>query len=200
MDFFRNHWYDVGGVLAAGSGAVLLTGASGVLSWLLWANLTALFLHQLEEYRFPGYFPGVINTVLFSSERPDRFPLNTNSSLIINTSGWVVYFLAAVLAEQALWLGIAAVVASVGNVVVHTFIFNLKGRTRCNPGMLTSLFLFLPISVVFFYWIIRRGQATATDWAVGLVLGFVLSVGLVALIRLLKNEETGYVFPKRSLR
>jgi hypothetical protein len=200
MDFFRNHWYDVGGVLAAGSGAVLLTGASGVLSWLLWANLTALFLHQLEEYRFPGYFPGVINTVLFSSERPDRFPLNTNSSLIINTSGWVVYFLAAVLAEQALWLGIAAVAASVGNVIVHTFVFNLKGRTRYNPGMLTSLFLFLPISVVFFYWIIRRGQATATDWAVGLVLGFVLSVGLVALIRLLKNEETGYVFPKRSLR
>jgi len=38
------------------------------------------------------------------------------------------------------------------------------------------------------------------DWTVGLILGFVLSTGLVALIRLLKDEETVYVFSKWSLK
>jgi hypothetical protein len=49
-----------------------------------WLSLISLFLHQAEEYRYPGYFPGMVNLVMFASPQPDRYPLNTNTALIVN--------------------------------------------------------------------------------------------------------------------
>ena len=49
-------------------------------------NLAALMVHQFEEYGFPGYFPGLLNAGVFKSDKPDRYPLNTNSSLIVNAA------------------------------------------------------------------------------------------------------------------
>src|SRR5438477_6664949 len=95
-----------------------------VSEMLLWLSLISLFLHQFEEYRWPGYFPGMINTVMFRSSQPDRFPLNTQTSLLINVAlGWSVYFFAAIFAKEAVWLGIAAILISVGNIIAHTSFF-----------------------------------------------------------------------------
>lgn len=38
---------------------------------------------------------------------------------------------------------------SLGNVAAHTFMFNLRGKSFYNPGMLTADILFLPIAVYF---------------------------------------------------
>jgi hypothetical protein len=80
-------------------------------------------------------------------------------------------------------------------------LFNLKGKTLYNPGMLTSLLLFLPI-VVSFGWLVIQGQlASALDWVLGLVLGAALNyVGVLKLIDWLKDEHTTYIFPQRFLR
>jgi len=201
MNFLRNHWYDLGLVLALGVGLFLfITNLSG-LSWLLWISLASLCLHQFEEYRYPGYFPGMINSVLFSSKQPDRFPLNSNTSLIVNVViGWLFYFLAAIFAENALWLGIATILVSVGNVVAHTVLFNIKGKTVYNPGMLTALILFLPISLYVFYFVIQQGLVTPTDWIIGIILGIALNyIGILKVIDWLKDENTRYIFPKRCL-
>lgn len=201
MNFLRNHWYDIGFILAIIVGVYLFNLNTNTLSLLLWINLIFLWLHQFEEYRYPGYFPGMINTVMFSSKQPDRFPLNSNTSLIINVIiGWLFYFLAGVFAEEALWLGIATILVSGGNFVVHNFVFNIKGKTIYNPGMLTSLFLFLPISIYFFYYIITNNLVTPTDWILGIILGIILNyVGIIKLIDWLKNENTNYIFPVRCL-
>ncbi|MBL0009004.1 MAG: hypothetical protein IPP25_17995 [Saprospiraceae bacterium] len=59
---------------------------------------------------------------MFKSKMPDRYPLNTNSAFYVNVVvGWTSHFLAAVLAEKAIWLGIATMVVSVGNALAHTF-------------------------------------------------------------------------------
>jgi hypothetical protein len=137
--------------------------------------LIALFLHQFEEYRFPGYFPGMVNLSLFASKQPDRYPLNTNTAFLVTVVvGWLCYGLAAVLSERALWLGIATMLVSVGNVVAHTVLFKLRGKTRYNPGVLTAVVLFLPIAVVFFGLILQAHAATFLDWMVGIGLGIVL--------------------------
>ena len=201
MNSLRNHWYDLGLVLALGVGLLLvITNLTG-LSWLLWLSLASLFLHQFEEYRYPGYFPGMINAALFSSKQPDRFPLNSNTALIVNVViGWGFYFLAAVFAETALWLGIATILVSVGNIVAHTVLFNIKGKTVYNPGMLTAVILFLPISLYFFYFVIQNGLVTPIDWTVGIILGIVLNyIGILKVIDWLKDENTRYIFPKRCL-
>jgi hypothetical protein len=203
LSFLRNHWQDLG----LGFALILLvllpqySGGMTPLSVVLWINLVALFLHQFEEYRFPGYFPGMINQVMFKSDQPDRFPLNTNTALIVNlTVGWLAYALAAVFAEQAVWLGIGVILVSVGNFIAHTFIFNIKGRTYYNPGMVTSIVLFLPISVYFFYLLISLSTATPLDFVIGIALGIVLNaMGILKMIDWLKDKDTRFVFPSRYL-
>lgn len=126
MNFLRLHWFDLGIVFAFVIGGILLLSDLTPLAWLLWVSLISLFFHQFEEYRYPGYFPGMMNTVIFSSKQPDRYPLNPNTAFIINVFvGWLSYFLAAVFGEKFLWLGIATILVSVGNFIAHTFLFNI---------------------------------------------------------------------------
>ena len=197
----RLHWFDLGLVFAFVTGGILLLNRLNPLSLLLWISLISLFLHQFEEYRYPGYFPGVMNTVMFSSKQPDRYPLNTNTAFIINVFvGWLTYFLAAVFGEKILWLGIATILVSVGNVIAHTFLFNIKGRTFYNPGMLTAIVFFLPIAVYFGYLLVQGNLATPIDWMFGIILGIFLNfIGILKLIDWLKDENTEYIFPKRFL-
>ena len=201
MNFIRLHWFDLGLVLALVTGVVLFLVQLNPLSSLLWVSLISLFLHQSEEYRYPGYFPGMMNTVMFSSKQPDRYPLNTNTAFIINVFvGWSSYLLAAILGEKAIWLGIATILVSVGNFIAHTSLFNIKGKTIYNPGMFTAIIIFLPIAAYFGYLVIQGNLATPVDWIVGILLGIVLNViGILKLIDWLKDENTKYIFPKRFL-
>jgi hypothetical protein len=201
MSFMRLHWFDVGLGLALVTGGFLLVRQLTPLSLLLWLSLLSLFLHQVEEYRFPGYFPGMMNTVMFSSKQPDRYPLNTNTALIVNVFvGWLPYLLAAALGARVLWLGIATILISIGNFVAHTFVFNIKGRTLYNPGMFTAVVLFLPIAGYFGYLVMQGNLATPMDWTVGIILGLALNfIGILKLIDWLKDSNTPYIWPKRSL-
>jgi hypothetical protein len=143
----------------------------------------------------------MLNLVLFASKQPDRYPLNANTALIVNVViGWLGYLLAAVLGEKAIWLGIATMLVSVGNFIAHTFLFNLKGKTLYNPGLLTAIFLFLPIALYFFVLITQDDLATPLDWILGVGLGIALNyIGILKLIDWLKDEQTAYIFPKRCL-
>lgn len=201
MDFMRRHWFDVGLVLAVLAGGLALFGDRDPLSLVLWVSLGSLFLHQFEEYRFPGTFPGLMNTTIFASAHPERYPLNANTALIVNVAvGWVAYGLAAVLGRRALWLGIATILVSVGNVLAHVIFFNIKGRTLYNPGMVTALLLFAPVTVAFGKLVIGGHLATPADWIVGVVLGIGLTfLGIFKMIDWLKDEDSPYVFPARSM-
>ena len=201
MNVLRPHWFDIGVGLALLVGAFLFTNRLSPLAWLLWVSLISLFLHQLEEYRYPGYFPGMMNVVMFGSRQPDRYPLNTNTALIVNVVvGWFSYLLAALFGEKLLWLGIATMLVSIGNFIAHTLLFNIRGKTLYNPGLLTALFLFLPIVVYFIFLVIQNKLATPLDWGLGIVLGITLNyIGILKLIDWLKDENTSYIFPKRSL-
>ncbi len=201
MSFLRMHWFDVGLALAALVGLFILIAHPTGLALLLWLSLITLFIHQFEEYRYPGYFPGMMNTAMFASQQPDRYPLNPHIALIVNVVvGWLFYFLAAIFAEKAIWLGIATLLVSAGNFVAHTFLFNIKGKTRYNPGMLTADLLFLPLAVVFFILVIQNRAATPVDWLVGVMLGIALNViGILKMIDWLKDKNTPYVFPQRFL-
>jgi len=201
MNFLRDHWFDLGIALALIVGLYVLVAQPPGLAGLLWLSLITLFLHQFEEYRYPGYFPGMVNTAMYASAAPDRYPLNSHTALAVNVLlGWLLYGLAALLNTRALWLGIATLVVSAGNVLAHTFLFNLRGRTRYNPGMLTSLVLFLPLVSYCGYWVVQTHAATARDWGVGLVLGAAINyLGILRLIEGLKDANTRYVFPPRCL-
>ncbi|MDX2284464.1 MAG: HXXEE domain-containing protein [Bacteroidia bacterium] len=202
MHLLRSHWYDLGGLFA-----VLVIGylsqAEGLTSYnyLTWLSLVSLFLHQLEEYRIAGTFPGMVNRVMYNSDLPDRYPLNTNTALYVNVVvGWVSYLLAALLGERAVWLGIATILVSVGNIIAHTVVFNIKGKSFYNAGLATSWLFFAPCVYFFFRTLHAESLASVFDYAAGIVLGIILNVvGILKLIDWLADRNTAYVFEQRHL-
>jgi hypothetical protein len=203
MNTLRKHWFDFGGFLAFATLAFIYFNFSTLsnLQLLLWLSLVSLFFHQLEEYRIVGTFPGMINTAMYKSEMPDRYPLNPNTALIINTIiGWSFYFLAALFAEKAMWLGIATMMISLGNIIAHTFLFNIKGKTFYNAGMATSWLFFAPCIYFFINIIYTNNLVTSKDYVVGISLGIILNiVGVLKLIDWLANKQTTYIFEQRNL-
>ncbi|MEN0095853.1 MAG: HXXEE domain-containing protein [Pedobacter sp.] len=202
MDFLRKHWYDLGGGLAIIVLGFVFLNFGGLSNYqlLMWLSLVSLFFHQLEEYRIAGTFPGMVNTAMYQSEQPDRYPLNTNTSLIVNTVlGWLFYFLSAVFAERAVWLGLATMLVSLGNIIAHTILFNFKGRSLYNAGLATCWLLFAP-SIYFFYQIAYVGHLIQTgDYLAGIPLGILLNVGILKLIDWLADRNTTYLFEQRNV-
>lgn len=203
MRWFRNHWYDLAGVLAITGSAAVFIYRNQVSHYqlLMWISLVTLFFHQWEEYRIASTFPGMVNKVMYHSKMPDRFPLNTRTAFIINVCiGWTAYFLAALLAEKAVWLGIATMIVSIGNIIAHTGVFNVKGKTLYNAGMVTCLLLFIPCTSYFFYIIHSSHLVHLTDYLIGVPLGVIINiVGIVKLISWLGDKETEFVFSNRHL-
>lgn len=132
---------------------------------------------------------------------PDRYPLNTNTALFINVVvGWAFYFLAAILAERAIWLGIATILVSVGNIVAHTIVFNIKGKTIYNAGLVTSWLLFVPCACFFLSIVYSDHLATSADYYIGIALGITLNIaGILKLIDWMANKDTIYIFNDRNL-
>jgi hypothetical protein len=198
MNTLRNHWYQIGLGLAIvfSLSLILLHNDLSNFRILLGVSLISLFLHQFEEYQLPGGFPRMINNALFNSKQPDRYPLNSNTALIINTSvGWMLYVLAFLFAEHAIWLTIACITVSAGNVIAHVFLFNIKGRTMYNPGMATALVLLLPISIYFFIFITHHNFVHPASLITGLVLGVIINYfGVLRLITLLANKNSPFAF------
>lgn len=203
MNLLRKNWYDLGALLSAIVGFYVYTYYNNLTSYqtLMWLSLVSLFLHQLEEYRIAGTFPGMINSAMYNSKLPDRYPLNTNTSFYVNVViGWTVYFLAAILAEKVIWLGIATMVISAGNIIAHTTVFNIKGKTFYNAGLTTSWLLFVPCVYYFVTLIHSKNLATNADYLIGITLGLILNiVGVLKLIDWMADENTTYIFYDRNL-
>jgi len=203
MDFLRKHWFDLAAI------GVILIAAYLAWAWqelsvyrrIMWVSLITLLLHELEEYRVVGTFPGMFNKVLHHSDRPDRYPLNMNAAFVVNVAfAWPVYLLPALVGESAVWLGMASILISVGNIIAHIFVFNILGRSLFNAGMFTSVVVFIPVSAYFFYYIETSGLATPTDYLIGIPLGVIYMVlGIWGPMELMKNRDTPYPFPRRCL-
>ena len=103
MNLLRKNWYDLGAFLSVVVSIYIFVNHSNLTNYqtIMWLSLVSLFLHQSEEYRIAGTFPGMVNTVIYNSKKPDRYPLNTNTAFYVNVVvGWTFYFLAAILGER----------------------------------------------------------------------------------------------------
>lgn len=203
MNFIRKHWFDIGGIAGIIILLILLFHYRECSNYqlLMWLSLASLFFHQAEEYRFAGTFPGMLNRVMFNSDLPDRYPLNTNTSLIINAGiGWPIYLLAALAGEQLVWLGMAAILVSVGNIIAHTFIFTIKGKTLYNAGLITCWLFFVPCVFYFFKIIHQEHLATGTDFLIGIPLGIIINIfGVLKPIQWLADRNTTFIFKPNQL-
>jgi Protein of unknown function with HXXEE motif len=136
MRNYRDNWFNVGAVLAmAIAGALALSHRRLSRSRLFSAlNLAALMVHQFEEYGFPGYFPGLLNAGVFKSDKPNRYPLNTNSALIVNAAVGYPFYLLPVLFPKRRSLSLAPVLFGFGQAVFHGIVPPSARRPATAPG------------------------------------------------------------------
>jgi len=88
-------------------------------------------------------------------------------------------------------LGLATILISVGNIIAHTVLFNVKGKTIYNAGMATSWFFFAPCAYFFFSIICTGHLVTTADYLIGIPLGIILNVvGVLKLIDWLADKNT----------
>ena len=201
MDFIRNHWFRLGLIWAIIFIFYGLFAGSSLspVERLLLLSLIALPLHQYEEYVLPGGGPLVINKV-FWGEKKDfmNYPGNWNSIMIVNVSAYVFYVVALLL-PHAYWLGLAVMLFNLFQVLGHGVEMNIKGKTWYNPGMGTSIFLFLPISLSY----ILQIQELLTPHMIFTSLVSAVVIVLVTVIlpvQGLKSRNSPYRIPEWQYR
>lgn len=195
MKFLINNWYRLGAVL----GLILVTflafhliTLSAVQILLIW-NLIALFAHQFEEYQFPGGAPIIINKVVYDETTlADHYPGNGLSIMLVNTIAWVIY-LVAILLPNYYWLGLGVIFFSLFQILGHCIQMPLKLRAWYNPGMVTTVGLFLPLGVIYINKLSSLGKLNwGTIFLAFLVLIVCILFSIVAPVQLLKNKHTKY--------
>ncbi len=197
MNFIRNHWYQI--MLVPFIGMVFLVLFKGeemtLLQKFLIASLMALPLHQFEEYELPGGGPIVINKIFWNEkEHYLNYPGNWNSIMIVNLSAYIFYILAFCL-PNVKWLGLATMLFNLFQVIGHCFEMNIKGKTWYNPGMLTSILLFLPISIAYIIHIVK--DITIFTWFAAIVtLAVMLSVSVILPVQGMKKKDSPYPIPE----
>ena len=163
-------------------------------------NLLALLVHQYEEYEDPGYFPGQFNGGVFNSEEPDRYPLNTNTALCVNTAFAYPFYIAPVLFPKNRWLGLGPVLFGISQAVTHGVVFPLRAGDKYSPGFLASILLHVPIGTTYLRAVGAGGGLTRGDWVKGIVYTLAFAaVGVAGPNIVGSDKNSPYAFEPRQM-
>jgi uncharacterized protein with HXXEE motif len=201
MQFFRRHWYSFGLVWAIIATAWALLGRLPTVQMILLLNFATLALHQFEEYGWPGGFPWIYNEVVVPSGGPaDRFPLNQNSALFINVVGWGFCLVPAVFPNQ-LWLGLAMVLFTLGQLIYHGVVTNRKFKSLYNPGLAAVVFGHVPLGIWYLTEVYSKSTVTLRDWLLAVVyLGCFIGVVMRLIgFRILAAKDSPYPFAPEEM-
>ncbi|KAL2022918.1 hypothetical protein VTK56DRAFT_4133 [Thermocarpiscus australiensis] len=170
IDFIRHHWYDLGVIPFFLSLRYLQLNRSKLTTAqkFLLANFMTVLVHQFEEYRFPGGFPAAMNMGVYSSARPDRFPLSSQSSTFTNIVATYGFYLPPVFFPGQVWAGLAPVLFGFGQFFIHGINMNMKLGSFYNPGLASVIFMHIPLGYYYIRYMMESGQLTGRQWALGL--------------------------------
>ena len=149
--------------------------------------LVVYIVHQFEEhwidlfgneYAFYAYINGLVRSAVGSND-PDFVALTPGAIYVINTTlVWFVGVIAIVRAPYHLFPALALAGITLVNGVTHIVMGAV--RLEYNPGLLTSLVLFVPVSVAFYRAVLARHPEKRQEIVVSIawaVLAHVLMVG-----------------------
>jgi hypothetical protein len=183
----RDNWV-YGGFLAA----LMLLALTPVLArdWslgllLIWLQLPIYMLHQYEEHDDDRFRRFENNIIGGGKEVLSHFAV-----FVINIAGvWGVDAVAFWLAARVhLGLGLIAVYLSLVNSVGHCL--QAVALRRYNPGLITSILLFIPLGVATLLVLARTGEVTSTDHVIGLAAALLIHIGIILLVVTRKRQLT----------
>ena len=204
MKFYRNNWYYIGGILF-----VVLSFFIGLfgrdidpLRIVLTLSFMALLVHQFEEYALPGGFPAVWNIVASGEkESPNRYPLNKQSSLVANTFMAYLLYILAIIFKEWYWLGLITMFIGFAQLIMHGIIIPKKFKTFYNPGLASTIFLQVPVSIYYIWYLQVNYSIPTWNWWVAIIgLPITAFLTLIAPISIYKDKHSPYPFSKEEMQ
>lgn len=203
MRFYCRHWYSFN-LLVAGVLAIALAFNWNRLFFtqqMVALNLLFLFIHQFEEYGWPGGEPAIMNVLLQQSDIPERFPLNQFSAMITNVVCAVVLYGLPFFFPNTMWLCLAPMLFNVLQLFIHGVATNVKLKGLYNPGLFAVVFLHMPVTVFFIYTAVSEQLLSAFDW-MGAILYTLFAggffVGIMTYV-VFANRESSWPFAEEEM-
>ncbi len=146
----------------------------------LWLGLLIIYmLHQIEEHLWPGGFRQFTNAHVFKSGN-DNWPVDIGGVALINIGYvWLPVSLAVLYPEALRWVGLGWIGLTLINALTH-IVSTIRLRIY-NPGLITSIVLFLPFTIFVLALEAQRGTLSGTDIGLIVVAGILLHVPVAAL-------------------
>ena len=201
MNFIREHWYYIGGIIFVILAfiTVLFGSMLDPVRVITIALFMTMLLHQFEEYACPGGFPMYWNIgACGEKEKYDRYPLNKNSSAFSNVAFWFVY-VAAIIWSDFYLLGTITAYMAFGQLMMHGVMINKKTGRKYNPGM-GSLIIMVPVSIYYIWYIASHFDVPAWNWWVAVIcLPFFLLALLAIPLKKLEDADSIYPWTKDEI-
>ncbi|MEO0465853.1 MAG: HXXEE domain-containing protein [Pseudomonadota bacterium] len=170
--FMEQHWMKIGAFVAP----ILMfmavkhrdpTRATPLADISLMASVfaAAYLLHQVEEHwvdllgrPYPLY--DLLNSLIAGAVGEDKYGVMTPSALFYVNAGtvWTIAFVAILVSPRHVFPAIAMAGLMFVNGVAHAVV--AAAQFSYNPGLATSIVLFVPLSVLFFRSLLQTGTAT----------------------------------------
>jgi hypothetical protein len=146
---------------------------------IFFALLVLYMLHQIEEHLWPGGFRQFTNAHVFKSGNDD-WPVDRGGVALVNIGYvWLPLAAAALLPATLRWVGLAWIGLTLINAVIHV-VTSIRFRVY-NPGLVTSIVLFLPFTIWALMQESARGLLSGGGIGLVVVLGVVLHIPVAAL-------------------
>ncbi len=169
--------------------------------------IVVLVLHVLEEWVFPGGLHYSYN-ISHGSNILSAYPMNMVTDMITNFGGVILGCIILKFWGFKKPAGLAVMLFCFAEVMIHLIIgvqdLNIfapyGARFFYDPGLVTSLFGFLPLGILLAKELFRKGnRPTLKQWIMAIGATFVFAFLLINLPEdLLKNENTAYYFTNRG--
>ncbi len=146
----------------------------------LFAALLVIYMvHQIEEHLWPGGFRQFTNAYAFKSRDSD-WPVDIGGVALVNVGFvWLPVALAVAWPHALRWVGLAWVGLTLINALTH-IAASVRFR-RYNPGLVTSIVLFLPFTIWLLAHEAAAGMLSGGEIGLVLVAGVLLHVPVAAL-------------------
>lgn len=141
--------------------------------------LVVYMAHQIEEHLWPGGFRQFANAHVFKSGRDD-WPVTVAGVALINIGFvWLPIAAAALFPNGLRWIGLGWIGLTFVNALSH-IATSIRFRSY-NPGLVTSIALFLPFTVWALAREVAEGVLSGAGVAAALGAGALLHVPVAAL-------------------
>lgn len=215
IQIFLTHWVWLCGFagLSALAFLILKWASLSVLLRLNILSFIAINAHEVEEYGFPGGGPVMANAIqrgkklpfnkeAFPADAPiDRYPLNQFSTMWGNCLVVFTVYVFPMIWTDNIALGIMPMIFGIMQLPVHGGM-SLMIHSPYNPGLLSVIFLHVPVGIYYLYYVATNGLTGGSTWSIAIAYLIFVMVFVVALptYKFLPNLNTKYPFTEKQVK